>query len=496
MSESSSPPDALRDSLRKEARAQLWRSGDLRFLLDANQLRDYEAIWSRPAEDYVLDVSRQTGKSWLLLVIANEFALTHPGARIPYASLTQKSIIEIIEPAMEQMLADCPADCRPKFNRQACVWEWPNGSRMPAAGTDNKHYTALRGPRAHLILKDEVGFFEDPEEVDAVLSPQRLTTGGIIIEASTPPVSPAHPWSRRCQVAKAEGRYSHRTIWEHARMSKQQIEAFLRREATLRGFGSYEDFLRSTVYRREYLAEHVVDETRAVVPMWNGAAERLVREVPRPRWFLPCEGFDFGFRDGLAAVFGHWDYKRAAAVVEDELLLFGTPDQRMLGKLAEEVRGKERALWPLSMPKPYTEAKPSEWKAWAPFGRWGDNDLLVINELAAGHGLNLQPTRKDDKELQVAALNQLVAAGKLLIHPRCKRLVSQLATTVWNKQRTSYERNAEGHGDVLDALLYWLRNLPRHIDPAPPFWDADPERAYVPEAGPSEEESAWVGAFS
>ena len=490
---------AIRAARSRAARHELWRRGELwRLYYDRNQLADHRLLWSRPDEDFVLDVSRQTGKSWFLLVDANAFAIRNPGVRMPYASLTQKSILEIIQPAMDRLADDAPEDVRPRFDRQRIAWEWPvgRGSYMPAAGTDNKHYTALRGPAAHRIYKDEVGFFEDPTEVDAVLSPQTVTTRGITIEASTPPVSPGHPWTKRCEVMKAAGRYVHRTIWEHGRMGKAQIEAFLRREALKYGL-SFDEFLQSTTYKREYLAQHVVDETRAVVPMWQYAEKDCVAALPRPRWFYPTVGLDFGFRDGLAATFGYWDYARAANVVEDELLLFGKADDKMLAKFAEAIRAKERELWPVTLPKPFTEAVRTPWGSWAPYGRWGDNDLLVINELGASYGLGIQPTRKDDKELQLSAMNTLIATRRFFVHPRCRNLRTQLATTIWNKQRTSYERDSNGHGDVLDAELYRFRNLPRNANPEPPFWDADPAKQWIPAHDErTEEEQALAGAFS
>ena len=58
-----------------------------RIYFDRNQLADRAKLWSRPDEDFVLDVSRQTGKSWFLLVDANCFAIRNPGVRMPYASL-------------------------------------------------------------------------------------------------------------------------------------------------------------------------------------------------------------------------------------------------------------------------------------------------------------------------------------------------------------------------------------------------------------------------
>jgi hypothetical protein len=488
---------AIRAARSRAARHELWRRGEIwRIYFDRNQLADHHKLWSRPAENFCLDVSRQTGKSWFMLVEANCFAIQHPGSRIPYASLTQKSILEIIEPAMARLIEDAPKDVAPRHDKQRNAWEWPvgRGSYMVAAGTDNKHYTSLRGSAAHLIIKDEAGFFEDPAEVDAVLSPQTLTTGGITISGSTPPVSPGHPWTKYCLAMRAAGRHVHRTIWEHGRLSRAQIEQYLRKVMLEAGFADYAAFLESSTYKREYLAMHVVDETRAVVPEWTMAAPKLTQDVPRPRWFYPGVGFDVGWRDGMAGVFGYWHFAKAAAVVEDEMLLFNVTTPRV----AQELRRVEQRWLPKTMPKPYTEATHTPWGSWRPFARWMDPSAkLTLNDLAAHDGLDFTPTRNDEKELQINELRKLVNSGRLLINPKCERLISQLGSTIWNKQRSSYERTEDGHGDLIDALVYFLRNLPRNVNPEPPFWDADPRKQWIPEHDErSEEEQALSGAFS
>lgn len=475
---------------RKLARGELLRRGDIGHLLDANQLADRENIFSRPTEDYVLDVSRQVGKSWLLVALALEQAFKLPGSIVKYASLTQLSVESIVEPILLQMLEDCPDDIRPHYDGQSKVLAFKNGSIIGFAGTDGKTYRRLRGPRAHLIIKDEAGFFDEPEEVDAVLSPQRMTTGGIIIEASTPPVTPGHPFTARAMAMKAQGRYSHRTIWEHARMTREQIVAFLKKEASMRGL-SLEEFQKTTTYRREFMAEHVVDESRAVVPEWGERADGLVREVVRPRWFHHYEGFDIGWRDGSGVLFGYWHFTDACLVIEDEILLFGATTPT----IAAAIKAKERALWPKTMDKPFVEVAVTRWDAWEPFKRVADNDLLVINDLAKHDALEFTPTAKDDKELQVNELRRLVAGGKIAIHPRCKHLITQLATTIWNKQRTSYERTQDGHGDLVDALVYLVRNIARNMNPEPPFWGVDRATHHIPDVEPTTEEEELGAAF-
>ena len=67
----------------------------------------------------------------------------------------------------------------------------------------------------------------------------------------------------------------------------------------------------------------------------------------------------------------------------------------------------------------------------------------------------------------------LVRRGGFKVHTRCKRLREQLATTIWNRQRTEWERTAKDHGDLVDNAVYLNRNAPWNRDPAPPA-KADP----------------------
>ena len=106
------------------------------------------------------------------------------------------------------------------------------------------------------------------------------------------------------------------------------------------------------------------------------------------------------------------------------------------------------------------------WSTEKPYLRIADNNLQTIADINR-HGLTFIPTKKDDKELQVNNLREWIRGYKIFIHPRCRRLISQLGSTVWNKQRTSYERNSEGHGDLLDALVYLVRNVRRDRNPFP-----------------------------
>jgi hypothetical protein len=62
----------------------------------------------------------------------------------------------------------------------------------------------------------------------------------------------------------------------------------------------------------------------------------------------------------------------------------------------------------------------------------------------------------------------MVKAGRIVIHPRCTRLVKTLRLARRAKQMSKgFERMEEiGHADLLDCLIYMVRNLKRRELPA------------------------------
>ena len=102
----------------------------------------------------------------------------------------------------------------------------------------------------------------------------------------------------------------------------------------------------------------------------------------------------------------------------------------------------------------------------------GDNDNLVLNTLNVEHGLAVIPTKKSDKILHVDMLNSLIGQGRIKVHPKCVRLITQLSSTTWNKARTTWNRTGTDHGDLIDVAVYTVRNVMWKRDPRPaPYVD-------------------------
>ena len=467
----------------------LWECGEIRlFLLDADQLEQSRELWSSP-DEYVCCISRQRGKSYWAVVECVCLALRKSGASIKYAAGTQKAVRAIIEPLMKEILETCPAHLRPSFDSQRSVWTWPNGSELTCAGVDNGHYESLRGTKADLVVRDEAGFFEaaDWDSIDAVLAPQLLTTGGMSLIVSSPPESPAHPFHRRFLSAVAAGRGKHRSIEGHPRLTTEQIALFLAREARARGM-TLDEYKASSHFRREYRAEFITEETRAAVPAWTAdAAKELVKAVTRPAHFDWYSSLDPGFGDPHAGLAGWWHFELQALVIEYEFELRGGNTEQM----ARAFKAMEAEAWGGNVYEGKLRGA-SDWKDlpdWLksavsataprqPLLRVGDNDSLVLADLAQLHGIAVLPTRKDEKHLAVNDLDIMVRARKFFVHPRCVRLIEQLFGTTWNNRRNGWERTAKDHGDLIDNAVYMVRNVRRHLDPRPQLpnhWTSTPK---------------------
>ena len=99
-----------------------------------------------------------------------------------------------------------------------------------------------------------------------------------------------------------------------------------------------------------------------------------------------------------------------------------------------------------------------------PFVRLCDHDEQLQGDMLK-LGYALLPTAKDEKHLMVDAMNVLLRQRRIIIHPRCVRLLMQVKTGLWDKTRSGWERTLLDHCDLLDCLVYITRNV---------FWGHDP----------------------
>lgn len=457
-------------ALSKEQRiARLWELGEHRWKLYPDQRDIYDrvrAFLDDPAtqyESFYVDIARQWGKTFMCVLLADEYARRHPGSQIRYVSTTRTALRKLVHPNFRTLLADCPQHLRPVWNGLDHCYRYPNGSEISVTGANNGHADDSRGQRAHLVVLEEAGFVDELEYlVSSVLTPQLTTTGGRVLFISTPPLTPAHDvmkYLTRCQQ-KGDGNYVLRTIDENKHLTERA------KEKLIEECGGRD----SPQAQRELWCRKVVDTKRAIVPEFVEHKPAIVKVPEVPSHFYPLEAMDVGFKHLHAIGFGWWDFKRAKLVIwDEEYLRRARTDQIAAAIQAKEAehfpnaaREVERDHTGMYLHEPFREKR---------YGvrRWSDVDLRLIEDLNVLHRLPFAPTAKDDLEAQINALRLLVKEHQLEIHPRCVQTIAHLEYGIWNKSRTGFEETEEfGHFDGVAMTVYLLRNAPRHLDPYPP----------------------------
>lgn len=400
----------------------------------------YESFLLAPSRKFVIHCSRRIGKTYLLCILAITFALSKSNAQIRYASVTQKAVRKMIHPIFKSIFATYKPELRPKWNGQEGAYIFKNGSMIHVAGVNGGHEDDLRGTDADLAIVDEAAFVDNLTYLtESVLMPQLINTGGKLIMASSSPLSPAHEFSSYIQEAKLEGFYAAYDIHESG-YSKDLIAEFCKEAG-----GQHSD-----TWRREYLNELIIDSSLAIIPEFN---DSYVQDTPRTdtfKFYHKYEAMDLGVRDFTAVLFGYYDFKRAALIVEDEFVING-PDMTT-DKLALEIQAKE-----LNLQYPELYRRISD-----------NNNLLLLQDLGSLHNLHFQATNKDTLAAMVNEVRMWVKSGRVIINPKCKQLIGCLKYGLWNKNRDDFARTkVYGHFDALASLIYLIRNIDQSSNPIP-----------------------------
>lgn len=434
----------------KIARSSLWRRGNLSWKLDSLQQEMREDFYKSSHKINVWLASRRLGKSRLLSTIAIEICIKQPNAIVKYLAETSKQAREITDNLFSEIIEDAPKEVKPSFLVRENCWKFPNGSKIQFSGADNNGAEKLRGSAAHLALVDEAGFCDKLKyAVRTILLPTLLTTNGKLILSSTPPMQGDHEFKDFIETAEKNGSLIKKTIYDCPRMS----EEFIQREI----IDQYPGGKQNIDFRREYLVELIRSEEQSVIPEFTDELqEKVIKDWDRPAYYDCYVSADWGITDKTGILFAYYDFKNAKLVVEDELVMNGARMNTTI--LAQSIKDKERQLWndPISQePKNV-------------YLRIGDNNLHIIQDLSILHQLHFIPTDKQNKEGFLNTVRVLMQDEKIIINPRCKNLISHIKYAEWDKNKRSFNRhNLYGHYDLVDALVYLVRNVAFTKNPYP-----------------------------
>lgn len=440
--------DALSEELIK---SQLWRRGNLSWLLDDNQKALYELFHKKDHKIQTWLLARRSGKSFALCVMAIEQCLRHPGSIIKFLSPTKKQVERNIRPLMRQILETCPSDISPDLKQKDDIYYFPNGSEIQMAGSESGNIESLRGGFSHICIIDEAQDVSDLQDaINSVLLPTTLTTKGKILLAGTPPKNYDHDFLLYVEGGERDGSLVKRTVYDNPRLTKYDIET----QANAMGGYDSEDF------RREFLCELIKDSSKSVVPEFDQTkAAILVRDWVKPDFYTPYVSMDLGFRDWTVVVFAYYDFVNDKLIIEDEIVTHGS--KMHLHQLGWDIYNKEGQLWKETYSS--DRIKPAK--------RVSDNDLIALNEInkATNYLVRFETARKDDMLSGINFLRTMINADKIIINPKCKTVVDHLLNGRWtSNSKDKLARCSNGsHYDAIPTLSYLLRAVDFKKNPYP-----------------------------
>lgn len=452
---------------KKQLTDAMWRRGILKHRCHSVQKEMYDTFYSsKENSTLVWLLARQSGKSFLLAILALEQALRNPNGIVKVLTDTKVHMENIFIPIMNEILLECPEDMKPEYSKQKFTYTFSNGAQIQLAGSDGGNYERLRGQKAVLCLVDEAGFCDSLSEViKSVLIPTTTHTGGRIVLASTPPTDYDHDFIRSIEEAQLRGYLTKKTIYDNPLLTKEQVS---RIEEEMGGANSDQ-------FRREYKCELIKDASRSVIPE---ASEELIKEitkdVERPKYYDSYVSMDLGWNDLTVVLFGYYDFKNDVVVIEDELVTQGRDKDFSIKKLTKDIMDKEKSLWT----NPLThELKP-------PYRRVSDINPIVTNEISinSGYELNFHNPQKDDKQAAINTLRAMIGAKKILINPRCTVLPRHLINVKYHseKNKKEFARSPDdGHYDAVDALIYFIRSIIYTKNPYPAGWNLDKKDLFI-----------------
>ncbi len=453
-------------------RVQMWAQGDLSFKFHTAQDHLDHTYNTIKGQLFVGNCSRQWGKSFWAVSKAVETAIKTPKSQIRYGAAFQTDLIDFIIPAFDKIFEDAPDEVKGK--KVGHYYLFPNGSRIKLVGLD-KNPNGLRGNTLDLIIIDECGFVTNLDYIyKSIIIPATLHRPNCkIILISTPPSTPAHPFVDYVQKAEIEGSYVKLDIYTNPLISIGDIE---RMAQEMGGKGS-------TTFRRECLCEFVTDSDLAIIPEWD---DKYIQAIEKDEWYQYYHkyvGMDLGVKDLNANIYGYYDFKRAALILEDEGTMSGPSMNTLLLKGA--IRAKEKELWDNMEPDPKDSTREVEKRDFnnnpIPFRRVSDNNWpLLIQDLSSLHSLTFIETTKDNLEAMINEVRLMVQAGQIIIHPRCQKLIGCLRYGVWDNKKKAFARSTVyGHFDHLAALVYLVRNLAKHTNPIPASHGFENHKAWM-----------------
>jgi len=422
----------------KEIKAELWKRGVLSWKLKRSQKLIEKKYKKVEGKLFVSNCSRRFGKSFWAAKTCLEVAIKKEKAKIKFASAFSTEVEEIIIPAFNFLLEDCPDELKPVWLQSKKKYTFPNGSEIQLIGLD-RNPNGPRGQFCDLFIFEEAGFISKLDYLySSVVVPMfkgRKDAKAIMI--STPPTSPVHPFKVFCEKAKKENAFIELTIYDDPDALPEEIEMYKK------------ECLSISDWEREYLVKFTIDKNRAIIPEWKREMVGTLEENEYYQYYDIYAGMDLGIRDKTVCLFGYYDFNLGTLQINNEIVMSGT--DLTTNVLAEKIKKVEQS---------YPNKR---------FRRFSDNNnLLLLQDLSSNYSLSFSPTTKASLESMVNKVRVWVQNDRIKVSENCPELIGCLENAIWKENRRDFDRSSVfGHFDALAALIYLVRNINENYNPIP-----------------------------
>lgn len=442
-----------------------WHKGHLRHITKPHGQRDvYDAIHSWKDADplnpgpLVMNAHRGFGKTFIFCLLAFERCLRYPNQIARIGSKDRQQVKDFVEPNIRKLLQMVPLRLKPRAKGSSLyfrnpAWHDPKAlSEFHVFGC-REEAESQRGFRSDLLILDEAAIIDRLRSIIENVLTQHFLGGRflpLLLMGSTPPKSAGHDFTQKyIYQAKREGTYIKMPGSANLDYTENEDRIML----------SVCKTRESPAYQREVECDETISDLESLaVPEWRKVKERcVVQDYPRPRFYFPFAGMDFGFNDWNACLFAWMDYERKRLIIEEEVVCRKVSTR----ELAEKLKTRESWLFGGELASPHPRA--FHYRA---MRRWGDNDLQELHDLRKEYKYYVTPAEKWDRAAALGNLCTKVQEERILVFEGCRNLIAQLDHGVLNEKRTDFERYPDsddpdapimGHLDALAALMYLVR---------------------------------------
>ena len=449
------PPNKWDKDKLARAQALCRREKTVRHFLNKKQREFYDLLRVEGIDHAGLYCSRKVGKTFFILLDAYEFCWNNPGATVRIVLPELKQARDTVIPITNEFKAFLPAEMLPQLKVSELKLVFKNGAIIALGGAKKENAESNRGPIAHRVYRDECAAWEDEPHysyiTNAILLPQMTTTGGMLIDTTTPAKAPTHPWIVSDLVKlQGKGHIVSFDIDENPLLTPEQIERIVER------YGGRDN----PDFQREYKLKLVSEQSMRVVPEYpaeNDQASSFVRTVKPQKGDRSPDGLPMDYYGYSAADLGVVDYTCILggfySPLENKLIVTSESFERGGG-----LQNFKDAFMPI-----FQELLGESVDYWEPPSVV---DCFEQTRMALLKDFNMKFQRPSKRKLEdsVAYLRAHLYAGHIEILDSCTMLRAQLRLGTWKATGTEnkdFDRSETlGHLDGIATLMYLVRRIP------------------------------------